>query len=161
MARYKRSTLESKTVKELRSLVVKLGIKGMTKRPKDEIIAAIFAKHGVEGAKKTKKAAKKAKAAKPAPLTSVEGNFSSKLERPSAKFGHKTSTTVRVSCGASSLNAPVIGKTVKEIGEFMREVLNVSKLSTGLVNGQEVGPEYKIKAGDSLEFLKPAGSKGC
>ena len=159
MARYKRETLESKTVKELRKLVVSLGIKGMTKRPKEEIIAAIFAKHGVEGAKKSKKVAKVA--AKAAPLTGIEGNFSSRLERPEAEFGFKTSTTVRVSCGASSINAPVIGKTVKEVGQFMREVLNVSKLSTGLVNGQEVGPEYTIKAGDNLEFLKPAGSKGC
>jgi hypothetical protein len=161
MARYKRSTLEAKTVKELRSLVVQLGIKGMTKRPKEEIIAAIFAKHGVEGKAKAVAAKKTKAAAAPPPLTAVEGNFSSKMERPNAKFGHKTSTTVRVSCGASSISAAVIGKSVKEVGEFMREVLNVSKLSTGLVNGQEVGPDYKLKEGDNLEFLKPAGSKGC
>jgi len=160
MARYKQSTLEGKSVKELRTLVVKLGIVGMTKRPKAEIIAAIFAAHGVEGkasiAKPAKKAAKKA-----APLTEISGNFSSKIERPDAQFGYKTSTTIRVSCGASSGNFAVVGKTVKVAGQFLREVLNVSKLSTGLVNGKEVGPEYIIKDGDSLEFLKPAGKKGC
>lgn len=159
MARYKKSTLEEKSVKELRTLVVKLGIVGMTKRPKAEIIAAIFAAHGVEGKATVTKATKKAK--KAAPLTEITGNFSSKLERPDAQFGFKTSTTVRVSCGASSGNFPVVGKSVKDVGQFLREVLNVSKLSTGLVNGKEVGPEYVIKDGDNLEFLKPAGKKGC
>jgi hypothetical protein len=36
----------------------------------------------------------------------------------------------------------------------------VDKLSTGLVNGKEVAGDYKLKAGDNLEFLKPAGKKG-
>jgi len=156
MARYKRETLEGKTVKELRRLVVKLGIVGMTKRPKEEIVAAIFAKHGVEGAKK-----KKSKKAAVKPLTGITGSFTSSLERPSAKFGHKTETKVRVSSGASSINAPVVGKTIKEVGQFMREVLNVSKLSTGVVNGKEVGPSYIIQKKDNIEFIKPAGSKGC
>ena len=159
MARYKKSTLEGKSVIELRTLVVKLGIVGMTKRPKAEIIAAIYAAHGVEGKATITKASKKAK--KAAPLTEITGNFSSKLERPDANFGFKTSTTVRVSCGASSGNFPVVGKSVKDVGQFLREVLNVSKLSTGLVNGKEVGPEYIVKDGDNLEFLKPAGKKGC
>ena len=47
MARYKRETLESKTVKDLRQLVVKLGIPGFTKKPKATIIDAIMSKYGV------------------------------------------------------------------------------------------------------------------
>jgi hypothetical protein len=43
MARYKRETLEGKNVRELRQLVVKLGIKGKTKLPKAMIIDAIWA----------------------------------------------------------------------------------------------------------------------
>ena len=46
MARYKRETLESKTVKDLRQLVVKLGIAGFTKKPKAVIVDAIMAKYG-------------------------------------------------------------------------------------------------------------------
>ena len=50
MARYKRETLEAKTVRDLRQLVVKLGIPGQTKKPKSVIIDAIMAKYGVGGA---------------------------------------------------------------------------------------------------------------
>ena len=31
----------------------------------------------------------------------------------------------------------------------------------GLVNGKEVQGDYKLKSGDSLEFMKPSGRKGC
>jgi len=36
----------------------------------------------------------------------------------------------------------------------------VDRLSTGLVNGKQVGEDYVLQAGDNLEFLKPAGKKG-
>ena len=49
MAQYKRETLEAKTVRDLRQLVVKLGIVGYTKKPKAVIIDAIMAKYGVGG----------------------------------------------------------------------------------------------------------------
>ena len=69
-------------------------------------------------------------------------------------------TTIQVSCGASSGAFPVEGKNVREVGEFLREVLNVDKLSTGLVNGKEVQGDYVLKSGDNLEFMKPSGRKG-
>ena len=148
MARYKRETLEGKTVKELRQLVVKLGIKGKTKLPKTMIIDAIMGGGG-GGASISPKA-----------LEGVEGTFQSSLTKPDAPFGFKTSTNVQVSCGASSGRFPVVGRSVAEVGEFLREVLNVSKLSTGLVNGKEVDGNTILKEGDVLEFLKPAGKKG-
>ena len=163
MARYKKETLEGKTVKELRRLVVDLGIPGFTKKPKTQIVDAIFAKYGMGGsdAGKTATVAKKTKAAGSGPITQVSFTGESVLTKPSAPFGHKTTTTLRVSCGASSGKFPVAGKNIKEVGEFLREVLNVDKLSTGLVNGKEVPADYVLKSGDNLEFLKPAGKKGC
>jgi hypothetical protein len=158
MARYKKETLEGKSVKELRRLVVDLGIPGYTKTPKATIVDAIFAKYGV-GAKSDGTISKAAASSGPVSQVSFEGE--SILTKPSAPFGSKTTTTLRVSCGASSGKFPVTGKTVKEVGEFLREVLNVSTLSTGLVNGKEVPADYILKAGDTLEFLKPAGKKGC
>ena len=160
---YKRETLEAKTDKELKRLCSqRLGLPGMWKKPKAEVIDTIMAKYGNKAAKAAKKAAKASIAPpeKPAKLKGVEGTFQSSLTKPSAPFGFKTTTTVQVSCGANSLNAPVVGKTVAEVGEFMREVLNVDKLSTGMVNGNEVAGTYQLKAGDVLEFLKPAGRKG-
>ena len=151
MARYKRETLEGKTVKELRQLVVKLGIKGKTKLPKSEIVDAIMGTGGGSGG---------GASISPKALEGVEGTFQSSMTKPGAPFGFKTSTNVQVSCGASSGRFPVVGRSVAEVGEFLREVLNVSKLSTGLVNGKEVEGNYTLKEGDVLEFLKPAGKKG-
>jgi hypothetical protein len=159
MAQYKRETLEEKTVRDLRQLVVKLGIVGYTKKPKSEIIDAIMAKYGVA----TTSAA--AAIAADGPITSalsgVEATFQSSVTKPGLKPGDRLSTTVQVSCGASSGRFPVAGRSVAEVGEFLREVLNVDRLSTGLVNGKEVASDYKLKEGDTLEFLKPAGKKGC
>ena len=136
-------------MKELRSLVVKLGISGKTKLPKAMIIDAIMGQGGGG-----------ASISKAAPLTSIQGNFQSSLTKPSAPFGSRTSTTIQVSCGASSGRFPVSGRKVSEVGDFLREILNVEKLSTGLVNGKEIDGNYVLKTGDTLEFLKPAGKKG-
>ena len=152
MARYKRETLEAKSVKELRQLVVKLGITGKTKLPKASIIDAIMGGGGGGGASVASEA--------PKAIQGIEGSFQSSMTKPEAGFGFKTSTTVQVSCGASSGRFPVVGRTLAEVGEFLREVLNVSKLSTGLVNGKEKEGSYILADGDVVEFLKPAGKKG-
>ena len=93
-------------------------------------------------------------------LTGIQFTGQSTITKPDAPFGSRATTTIHVSCGASSGNFPVAGKSVKEVGDFLREVLNVDRLSTGLVNGKEVDAEYVLNSGDNLEFLKPAGKKG-
>lgn len=150
---FTREELEDKTAKALKRMCIdELGIIGVSKKPKDVVIDAILAKYG---------SGVTAEAVKVEKLTGIEFTGQSTLTKPSAPFGSRTTTTIHVSCGASSGNFPVAGKSVKEVGEFLREVLNVDRLSTGLVNGKEVGPDYVIQSGDSLEFLKPAGKKGC
>jgi hypothetical protein len=161
MARYKRETLESKTVKDLRQLVVKLGIPGFTKKPKATIIDAIMAKYGVAGSGAAAIAKDGPAAAAPQPLQGIAASFQSSITKPNLKKRDRLSTTIQVSCGASTGTFPVAGRSVAEVGEFLREVLNVDKLSTGVVNGKEVAGDYVLKAGDTLEFLKPAGKKGC
>jgi hypothetical protein len=153
-ATYTRETLNAKTAVELKRLCVdELAIPGMTKKPKHVVVDAILSKFGAPEAT--------AAAAKPTSMTGVAFQAQSVLTKPDAAFGQKTSTTIQVSCGASSGNFPVAGRSVKEVGEFLREVLNVDKLSTGLVNGGNVASDYILKPGDTLEFLKPAGKKGC
>jgi hypothetical protein len=159
MARYKRETLEAKTVRELRQLVIKLGIVGKSKLPKVQLIDAIMDVHGVAGGGGSAGISPKAMEGV-APLSGIEGSFQSSMTRPDAPFGSRTSTTIQVSCGASSGRFPVAGRSVAEIGEFLREVLNVDKLSTGLVNGKQVPGDYVVKEGDIVEYLKPAGKKG-
>lgn len=147
---YTKDNLEVKTVRELRAMCThELGIAGMSKSRKDDLVKMIL---------KAQKSAAKEKEAKT--VTKLEGTFSSSLTKPEAKFGNRASTTVRVSCGASSGDFAVVGKTVGGIMEFLKEVLNVSRMSRPLINGEEVDGDYKTKAGDILEFLKPAGSKG-
>jgi hypothetical protein len=153
---YTKIQLEAMTVAELREMCVyELGIRGLTKKPKAVIIDAIIDSYNPKGTSTFTKSE-----ITRAPITGVEGTFQSSLTKPDAPFGSKTSTTIQVSSGASSGRFPVVNRTVAEVGEFLREVLNVDKLSTGLVNGKEVEGSYVLKAGDVLEFLKPAGRKG-
>ena len=160
MARKKtftREQLEGMTAEKLKDMCVyELALPGLTKKRKNVVIDAIMAKYGAAPA-----GASISKAPAPsAAVTGIEFSGQSTLTKPGAPFGHRTTTTIHVSCGASSGNFPVVGRTVKTVGEFLREVLNVDQLSTGLVNGREVGADYVLKEGDNLEFLKPAGKKG-
>jgi hypothetical protein len=156
--KFKREALEAKTSKDLKRMCVdELGIVGVTKKPKDDVINTIMAQYG-------SKAKAKASIAKPVSdgkITGLEFSGQSTLTKPGAPFGSRATTTIHVSCGASSGNFPVAGKTVKDVGDFLIEVLNVDRLSTGLVNGKAVDADYVLKNGDNLEFLKPAGKKGC
>jgi len=169
--------LNEKTVAELRGMCKKLEIPGMTKKRKDVIIDAIMAKSKPTKAaskstskkdvvapcsvgKDTGHTAKLAKQAPVEPVTRAAFQMTSVMTKPSAKVGDKCSTAIQVSCGASSGEFPVCGKTVGAIAEFLREVLNVDRLAEGMVNGDKVEPSYVMKEGDNLEFLKPAGQKG-
>jgi hypothetical protein len=151
---FTREQLEGKTSKELKRMCVyELNIPGMTKKDKPTVINAIMAKYGV--------GASVSAAAPTGSVAGVEATMRSVITKPSGAFGSRTTTTLHVTCGASSGNFPVVGRSVKQVGEFLREVLNVDRLSTGLVNGKEVDGDYILAQGDNLEFLKPAGKKGC
>ena len=151
MRHYSKVQLEGMTVAELRSkCVYELSIPGMSKQRKSDIIDAILERVGVA----------------PEPVqtpsvTAIEASFQSTLTKPDARKGDKTTTTIRVSCGASSGAFDVAGKSVGAVADFLREVLNIDSLASGIVNGEHVNDNYILKSGDNLEFLKPAGSKGC
>ena len=162
MATFTREQLEAKTAIELKSMCVNdLNLPGLTKKNKETVMMAILENYGAP-ARRTKSAGrtKFAEMTKPEEMNGIEFMAQSAITKPSESFGNRTTTTVHVSCGASSGNFPVAGRTVKEVGEFLREVLNVDSLSTGLVNGKDVDASYVITPGDNLEFLKPAGKKG-
>jgi len=164
--------LYDKTNPELRQICTNMGITGMGKARKDDIVSAIISE---QRKMKRREANAKKKAAKAAPKTvsksiaastdkdtvrAMQGSFTSVLQAPNARRGDKNTTTLRVSAGASSGEFPVVGKTVGAVSEFLREVLNVDALAQGIVNGQPVQPSYVLKEGDTLEYIKSAGSKG-
>lgn len=154
---YTREQLEGMNAKQLKRMAFQqLGLSGLSKKPKAEVVDAVIAYQ--DGGKMASVAP--AKPASSGALKGVQFTGRSVLTAPSAPFGQRTTTTIHVSCGASSGEFPVAGKTVREVGDFLREVLNVDRLSTGLVNGKEVDGGYILQSGDRLEFLKPAGRKG-
>ena len=68
-----------------------------------------------------------------------------------------------VICGANVERLDgVEGKTIQEVRDRMREVLNVTdKHTIGLVDGKEVkNLDYKLSGREELEFKKPSGEKG-
>jgi len=155
MASFTREQLAEKTVKELRAMAKNLGCVGYSKKPKDTVIDLILEKQGPVTAAAAPKAAPKDDK-----LTKAEFSMQSILTKPTAKFGDKTTTTIRVSCGAAAGDFSVCGKTVGAVSEFLREVLNIDRMAQGVVNGKTVDGNYVLKEGDNLEFLKAAGRKG-
>jgi hypothetical protein len=68
----------------------------------------------------------------------------------------------RVICGANELgDYRGEGKTIQQVRDELRCALNIPDNAAVLLNGEE-GPDSgsPLRAGDELEFVKPAGSKG-
>jgi len=53
------------------------------------------------------------------------------------------------------------GSTVQDIRDTLRDVFNIPQDAQALVNGENVGPNYRLRAEDTLEFIRQAGVKGC
>lgn len=160
---YNASQLDTKTVPELRIIARSLGIPRMRKAVKSTIVGAILE---AQGASVTRPVTSRptqynvAPAATSVPLTAIDGEFTAVLNRPSASNGNRATTTIRVSCGANADRFPVVGKSVGQVSELLREVLNVDRMAQGIVNGRPAEENYTLQSGDTLEFLKPAGRKG-
>jgi len=50
--------------------------------------------------------------------------------------------------------------TVGDVRDTLAEVFNIPNDAQALVNGENVGNNYRLKANDTLEFIKQAGVKG-
>jgi hypothetical protein len=153
---YTYEELEQYTLIELREMCRDNEIPGMSKARKDDVIDALLDFYSASD--------EESKIPDPGPVVGgakgVSGTFFTTLTDPNAPEGQKTSTTVRVSCGAASDFFNVAGKTVSEVSVLLKDAFNISSLTTGLINGKEVKGSYILKSGDNLEFLKPAGDKG-
>ena len=67
----------------------------------------------------------------------------------------------RIVCGANEVtSARFDGKTVESVKGELREILNIPDGADVLVNGAGAGCGTSLRAGDELEFVKPAGEKG-
>lgn len=50
--------------------------------------------------------------------------------------------------------------TVGDVRDTLAEVFNIPVDAQALVNGENVGNNYRLRANDTLEFIKQAGVKG-
>ena len=167
---FTREELETMTAKDLKRMCIdELKLPGLSKKGKGVVIEAMLnyyktlinkATESVDYEDEEVDYEDEEVVATNAPLKALSFNLNSIMTKPNATFGNKNITTIHVSCGASSGEFPVGGRTVFEISEFLREALNVSRMSVALVNGAEVDDNYVVKSGDNVEYLKPAGQKG-
>lgn len=61
-------------------------------------------------------------------------------------------------------NSDVSGKTISQVREVIGPGINLPAMASSAearVNGQTVGEDYVVKAGESITFVKKAGEKGC
>jgi hypothetical protein len=148
--------LNEKTVAELRAMCVKAGIVGMSHARKDELIDILddCCRDEVETNNQTV-------IGSDAPIVSINSEVNSYVDTTKGEGSEdKYITSITVSCGASSGNFPVVGKSIGQVSTFLREALNIDRLSVGVVNGEECEDNYILKSNDSLEFLKAGGHKG-
>ena len=75
--------------------------------------------------------------------------------------GAKGADTVEIKCGVNTMNLNVAGKKVSEVRRQTLALLTIPTGATAEVNGDGVGEDYELEAGDSLEFVKQSGAKGC
>ncbi len=68
---------------------------------------------------------------------------------------------VKISYGVHHLEVAISGKSVAEVRQALKEPLNIDPRAMALINGREVRPDYLLKAGDQLEFVRLAGEKGA
>ena len=70
--------------------------------------------------------------------------------------------TVQVSCGSNSIPYAGAGKSVADIRNNLKKVINIGTDTRVLVNGVLVDDEkeFIIQSGMSIEFVKEAGQKG-
>jgi len=151
--------LEAKTVIELRELCKKYGISGASKARKDDILEAIQEFYGdLDNEGSCEESCSKTKTAEVSDggkVPYINATVSSFL-----KEDDTYQTMISVSCGASSSNYPVVGKTVSFVKATYREILNIETDSKAVVNGDEVKDSYVLKSSDQLEFVRRAGEKG-
>ena len=67
---------------------------------------------------------------------------------------------VRVIYGAGVQLMPLAGLTIAQAREAAVAILGVDRRAPALVNGRPARADYRVAAGDELEFVHHAGEKG-
>ncbi|MFH1890697.1 MAG: hypothetical protein ABIJ91_04690 [Candidatus Kuenenbacteria bacterium] len=68
--------------------------------------------------------------------------------------------SITVINGVNELTASLAGKSVGEIRGMLSQALNISPDAIPQVDGDQVGEDFVLGDSDTLEFVKPSGTKG-
>lgn len=155
---YTEEQLNDMTVAALRELCKTYGITGMSKQRKEDIVSAILNFYEPEEEVVEEDDNEQEDNYKASSDNGKLPYLNSKIHSFATK--DKYESVISVSCGAASSNFAVVGKTVGYVKSTYREILNIDVDSSSVVNGENVKESYVLKSGDTLEFLRKAGSKG-
>lgn len=143
---YTRKELESFSLAMLRSICRSYGITGVSKTKKSDIISLLEVETELENDVDNTQDNNK--------IPYLNTHLYSYLDKGFYQ------SLVSVSCGASSSNYPVVGKSVGFVKALYDEILNIDPNAKSVVNGEESYDSYILKSGDVLEFVRVAGTKG-
>lgn len=132
-----REELQVKSATELREMLEARNITGLDRQPKPMLIDILLNDY--------------AKAI----LTGVEAKVVVQRNEDGV-----VSSEITVSCGGSQDEFDVVGHTVAEVADLLREVLNIPAAPVANVNGSKVALDYVLKEGDILDFVQKAEKKG-
>ena len=68
--------------------------------------------------------------------------------------------SVTVMSGSSSKAFPLAQQSVGGVRQLLKKILNIADNAAPLINGNQAEEDQVLKAGDQLEFIRRAGSKG-
>jgi len=133
-----RESLESKSVPEIRELCNERGMTGLDRQPKTLLIDLLLNDYAQEA------------------LSGVQGQITVEKD-DDGEF----TTTIKISCGGSEDNFPVVGRTIEEVMDILNEALNIPDDPKVTLNGVEQDDMgYVLQAGDELDFVQKADDKG-
>jgi hypothetical protein len=157
---YSYADLENMTCTELREICADLGISGVSKTVKLDLIDVILDNQGEGHFEQDIDDSCSEECTESEKLISpFNMSLTSLVRDENAPDGKKMTTLVRISSGSSSDYFNYVGKTISDIIGTCKEIFNIDVSATVLVNGDTVGLNYVLKAGDIVEFLKPSGEK--
>jgi hypothetical protein len=150
---YTEDQLLEKTVAELREMCKKFNIIGMSKAKKDELIEVLIAFYDdqVDSSYQTEPESESQEK-----VPYVNAHIHSFLGSTNDVY----QSLITVSCGAANGNYPLVGKSVGFVKATYREIMNIDDTANAVVNGNEESESYVLKTGDTVEFIRKAGSKG-
>ncbi|GIU69012.1 MAG: hypothetical protein KatS3mg002_0248 [Candidatus Woesearchaeota archaeon] len=157
MITYSFDELWSLTVPELYDLCKSYGIPGMRKARKSTMINAImnYYESNSNDASDINNNHNQSEEEEDSMLNGVRATVNAIRNEDNT-----VSAMVRVSCGANRDTFPVVGKTIRDVITLLTPILNIPAGAEAYVNGQSESYSYILKEGDTLEFIRPAGSKG-